>query len=172
MNYCSQSTKGAKRTWEASLSSLKSKRVKGSQLVDNQSGSSCGFILETDEANPCVVEDLYDPSITDGSEKCVDNYLHVEAPINMEAPSTKQCFRIMLMNIADDAKKTQLTKVCLITQAFYRCFDKLKSNIFLTALERPGFFFSTVLPFSSPRSKKGLILSFLIFSCNRIKPGN
>ncbi|XP_047167116.1 uncharacterized protein LOC124836092 isoform X1 [Vigna umbellata] len=111
VNYCSQSTKGAKRTWEASLSSLKSKRVKGSQLVDNQSGSSCGFILETDEVNPCFVEALYDPSITDGSEKCVDNYLHLEAPINMEPPSTKQCFRIMLMNIADDAKKTQLTKV-------------------------------------------------------------
>ncbi|KAG2405590.1 uncharacterized protein HKW66_Vig0048450 [Vigna angularis] len=111
VNYCSQSTKGAKRTWEASLSSLKSKRVKGSQLVDNQSGSSCGFILETDESNPCFVEALYDPSIRDGSEKCVDNYLHLEAPINMEPPSTKQCFRIMLMNIADDAKKTQLTKV-------------------------------------------------------------
>ncbi|WVZ09032.1 hypothetical protein V8G54_022378 [Vigna mungo] len=69
VNYCSQSTKAAKRTWEASLSSLKSKRVKGSQLVDNQSGSSCGFILETDEANPCFVEAVYDPSITDGSEK-------------------------------------------------------------------------------------------------------
>lgn len=128
MNYCSQSTKGAKRTWEASLSSLKSKRVKGSQLVDNQSGSSCGFILETDEANPCSVEVLHDPSITKGSEKCIE--YNVEAPINIEPPSAKQCFRIMLMNIADDAKKTQLTKVCLITQAFYRCFDKLTSNIF------------------------------------------
>jgi len=131
VNYCSQSTKGAKRTWEASLSSLKSKRVKGSQLVDNQSGSSCGFILETDEANPCFVEVLHDPLITKGSGKCIENNLHLEAPINIEPPSTKQSFRIMLMNIADDAKKTQLTKVCLITQAFYRCFDKLTSNIFL-----------------------------------------
>ncbi|QCD96991.1 uncharacterized protein LOC114179539 isoform X2 [Vigna unguiculata] len=111
VNYCSQSTKGAKRTWEASLSSLKSKRVKGGQLVGYQSGSSCGFILETDEANSCFVEALHDPSIIDGSEKCVENCLHLEAPINIEPPSTKQCFRIMLMNIADDAKKTQLTKV-------------------------------------------------------------
>jgi len=152
VNYCSQSTKGAKRTWEASLSSLKSKRVKGGQLVGYQSGSSCGFILETDEANSCFVEALHDPSIIDGSEKCVENCLHLEAPINIEPPSTKQCFRIMLMNIADDAKKTQLTKVCLITQAFCRCFDKLKSNIFLTVLERPRLFLSTVLPFSLPRS--------------------
>ncbi|KAK7378104.1 hypothetical protein VNO80_03540 [Phaseolus coccineus] len=112
VNYCSQSTKRAKRTWEASLSSLKSKRVKGSQLVDNQSGSSCGFILETDdEANPCFVEVLHDPSITKGSGKCIENNLHLEAPIKIEPPSTKQCFRIMLMNIADDAKKTQLTQV-------------------------------------------------------------
>lgn len=105
--------------------------MKGSQLVDNQSGSSCGFILETDEANPCFVEVLHDPLITKGSGKCIENNLHLEAPINIEPPSTKQSFRIMLMNIADDAKKTQLTKVCLITQAFYRCFDKLTSNIFL-----------------------------------------
>ncbi|XP_020234487.1 uncharacterized protein LOC109814462 isoform X2 [Cajanus cajan] len=108
---CSQSTKGAKRAWEASLSSLKSKRVKGSQLVDYQSDSSCGFILETDKANPCFEEVPRDPLIKNSSEKCVRDNLHLEAPINIELPSTKQCFRIMLMNIADDAKKTQLTKV-------------------------------------------------------------
>ncbi|RDX97208.1 Mediator of DNA damage checkpoint protein 1, partial [Mucuna pruriens] len=111
VKYCSQSTKGAKRAWEASLSSLKSKRVKGSQLVDYQSDSSCGFISETDKANPCFEEVPHDPSITKCSEKCIGDYFHLEAPINIELPSTKQCFRIMLMNIADDAKKTQLTKV-------------------------------------------------------------
>jgi hypothetical protein len=38
--------------------------------------------------------------------------MHVEAPISLKLPSTKQCFRIMLVNITDDAKKTQLAKVC------------------------------------------------------------
>ncbi|CAJ1913389.1 unnamed protein product [Sphenostylis stenocarpa] len=111
VNYCSHSTKGAKRAWEASLSSLKSKRVKGSQLVDYQSGCSCGFILENDEDNPRFEDVHHDPSITKSSEKYIEDYLHLEAPINIEPRSTKQCFRIMLMNIADDAKKTQLTKV-------------------------------------------------------------
>ncbi|KAG5055082.1 hypothetical protein JHK85_007592 [Glycine max] len=111
VKYSSQSTKGAKRAWEASLSSLKSKRVKGSQMVDYQPDSSCGFIFETDKANPCFDEVPHDPSITKSSEKCIGDYLHLEAPINIDFPSTKQCFRIMLMNIADDAKKTQLTKV-------------------------------------------------------------
>ncbi|KAL2952612.1 hypothetical protein AAZX31_19G121100 [Glycine max] len=101
VKYSSQSTKGSKRAWEASLSSLKSKRVKGSQMVDYQQDSSCGFILETDKANPCFGEVPHDPSITKSSEKCIGDHL----------PSTKQSFRIMLMNIADDTKKTQLTKV-------------------------------------------------------------
>lgn len=71
-------------------------------MVDYQQDSSCGFILETDKANPCFEEVPHDPSITKSSEKCIGDHL----------PSTKQSFRIMLMNIADDAKKTQLTKVC------------------------------------------------------------
>nr|XP_027190311.1 uncharacterized protein LOC113786600 [Cicer arietinum] len=54
---CSQSTKVAKRAWKASLSSLKSKRVKGSQLVDCRSNSSWGLIQEADDrVNPCFVE--------------------------------------------------------------------------------------------------------------------
>ncbi|XP_061363007.1 uncharacterized protein LOC133306682 [Gastrolobium bilobum] len=112
VKHCSQSTKGAKRTWEASFSSLKSKRVKGSQLVDCGSDSSWGFISEDDRADPCFVDVPHaDPLIKKNSEKCTGNYMHLEPPINKELPSTKQRFRIMLMNIADDAKKAQLTKV-------------------------------------------------------------
>ncbi|KAI5427184.1 uncharacterized protein LOC127126386 isoform X2 [Lathyrus oleraceus] len=96
---CSQSTKVKKRAWEASLSSLKSKRVKGSQLIDCQSDS-------------CYVEASHgDTLITKKSEKCIGDHMYFEAPINLKSPSTKQCFRIMLMNINDDAKKTQLAKV-------------------------------------------------------------
>ncbi|XP_058749892.1 uncharacterized protein LOC131622894 isoform X2 [Vicia villosa] len=109
---CSQSTKVEKRAWEASLSSLKSKRVKGSQLVDCRSDSSWGFMPEAERANPCYVEASHgDTLITKKSEKCIGDHMHFEAPINLEPPSTKQCFRIMLMNINDDAKKTQLAKV-------------------------------------------------------------
>ncbi|KAJ1404154.1 BRCT domain [Sesbania bispinosa] len=106
----SQSTKGEKRAWEASLSSLKSKRVKGSQLVDCRSDSSWGFISEADRANPCFVE-VPHVDIVKNSEKCIGDYLHLEAPTNIELPTSKQCIKIMLMNIADDAKKMQLTKV-------------------------------------------------------------
>ncbi|KAK7244490.1 hypothetical protein RIF29_39313 [Crotalaria pallida] len=109
VKYCSQSTNSVKRSWEASLSSLKSKRVKGlSQLIDCQSDSSWDLISEAD---PCFMEVPHvNPFITKNSEKFSVDYLHSEAPFNKELPSTK-CFRIMLMNIADDAKKTQLTKV-------------------------------------------------------------
>ncbi|CAK8543150.1 unnamed protein product [Lathyrus sativus] len=111
---CSQSTKVEKRAWEASLSSLKSKRVKGSQLVDCGSDYSWGFVSEADRANPCYVEASHghgNTLITKKSEKCIGDHMHFEAPINLKSPSTKQCFKIMLMNINDDAKKTQLAKV-------------------------------------------------------------
>lgn len=124
VKHCSQSSNGVKRAWEASLSSLKSKRVKGSQLVDRRSDSSWAFISEVDRTDPCFVKVPHvDPLITKSSKKFTGDYLHLEAPFNKELPSAKQCFRIMLMNIADDAKKTQLTKVCFIARAIYKCFN-------------------------------------------------
>jgi hypothetical protein len=110
---CSQSTKAPKRAWEASSSSLKSKRVRGSQIADCHSDSSWGFVSEADRTNPCSSEaPHYNTAITKNSTKCIGDHMHVEAPISLKLPSTKQCFRIMLMNITDDAKKTQLAKVC------------------------------------------------------------
>lgn len=124
VTYCSQSIKVEKRAWEASLSSLKSKRVKGSQLVDCQSGSSWGFISDADRTNSCSMEAPHrDSLMTKNSEKYIGDHLHAEAPVNLELPSTKQRFRIMLMNITDQAKKTQLEKVCLTTRTFYKCFN-------------------------------------------------
>ncbi|KAI9082066.1 hypothetical protein K1719_035991 [Acacia pycnantha] len=127
MEDCSNSTKGAKRIWEASLSSLKSKRVKGSHLIDGRSESSWGFVSEVDRTNSCFVGCSWgvssgrrsmglpcDDSLIvqeKNSQKLKGDYLQLEAKVNNEQLSTKQCFRIMLMNIADDAKKTHLTKV-------------------------------------------------------------
>ncbi|KAF7819070.1 PAX-interacting protein 1 [Senna tora] len=127
MEDCSNSTKGAKRTWEASLSSLKSKRVKGSHLVDRGSDSSRGFVSEADRSNsgfmgcswgalrgkisvdlPCGDTLIVSEN---NSEKFTADYLHSEAFLSNKPPSTKQYFRIMLMNIADEAKKAHLTKV-------------------------------------------------------------
>ncbi|CAJ2671573.1 unnamed protein product [Trifolium pratense] len=109
---CSQSTKVAKRAWEASSSSLKSKRVRGSQIADCHSDSSWGFVSEADRTNPCSLEAPHcNTAITENSTKCIGDHMHVEAPLSLKLPSTKQCFRIMLMNITDDAKKTQLAKV-------------------------------------------------------------
>ncbi|XP_054782488.1 uncharacterized protein LOC129289715 isoform X2 [Prosopis cineraria] len=126
MKDCSNSTKGAKRTWEASLSSLKSKRVKGSHLVDSGSESSWGFVSEVARTSSCFVGCSWGVSSGKSSverpcgdslsvqgknsEKPKGDYLQLEAQVNNEQLSTKQCFRIMLMNITDDAKKTHLTK--------------------------------------------------------------
>ncbi|XP_028798612.1 uncharacterized protein LOC114754044 [Neltuma alba] len=111
----------------SSLSSLKSKRVKGCHLVDDRSESSWGFVSEVDRTNSCFVgcswgvssgkssvELPYGDSLIvqeKNSEKLKGDYLDLEAQVNNEQLSTKQCFRIMLMNIADDAKKMHLTKV-------------------------------------------------------------
>lgn len=126
----SNSTKGAKRIWEASLSSLKSKRVKGSHFVDGRSDSSWDFASEVDRTGSCFVgcswgvssgKNLAEFPCGDSLivqeknfEKLRGHHLQLEAQVSNEQLSTKQCFRIMLMNIADDAKKTHLTKVCLI----------------------------------------------------------
>ncbi|KAI4300842.1 hypothetical protein L6164_034172 [Bauhinia variegata] len=117
MKHCSQSTKGEKRAWEASLSSLKSKRVKGSHLADCRSDSRWGFISQAERTNSClmgcskeIVESPHGDSFIN-TGKYEGNYLLSEDPVNKELPSTEQCFRLMLMNIADDTKITYLTKV-------------------------------------------------------------
>ncbi|KAL5743829.1 hypothetical protein ACOSQ2_026945 [Xanthoceras sorbifolium] len=116
---CSCSTQGTKRkVWEASLSSLKSKKVKGSHHVDCQLSSK--FVSEDHETleisgSKALVE------VTPG-DPLTSSYLKNDAKdkpicITSAAPTSKElqlrgeCFKIMLMNIADDSKKTHLTKV-------------------------------------------------------------
>lgn len=132
ITHCSNSKNGGKRTWEASLSSLKSKRVKGSHSVHCISDSSWDFVSEVDRTDSCFVGCSWGASRSRGKipvelpcgdslivgenniEKLKGGYLCPEALVNNELSSTYQCFRIMLMNIADDVKKTHLTKVCLV----------------------------------------------------------
>ncbi|GKC20838.1 acyl-CoA N-acyltransferase [Tanacetum coccineum] len=108
---CSCSTSGGKkRTWEASKTSLKSKKVKGSHMIACQSDSGCASRMNT--TNNCCM----DVSLTD---VCKDKSSTYFTPA-FEGYLSNNCvdktqeingYKIMLMNIADDAKKSNLTKI-------------------------------------------------------------
>ncbi|TXG70288.1 hypothetical protein EZV62_005223 [Acer yangbiense] len=116
---CSCSTQGTKRkVWEASSSSLKSKKVKGSYQVDCQLSSK--FVSEDDETleisgSKAFVEvtpidplsSSYSKNVAKDRPICMTS----AAPTSKELQSSGECFKIILMNIADDSKKTHLTKV-------------------------------------------------------------
>ncbi|XP_024025448.1 uncharacterized protein LOC21398602 [Morus notabilis] len=91
---------GAKRVWEASLSSLKSKKVKGSYLVGCQSGSNWSLDSESGRDGSCY----HTCPLVASENKSLTG-------LPPKDPSTSKCFKIMLMNIADDTKKEVLTKV-------------------------------------------------------------
>ncbi|KAI3967796.1 hypothetical protein MKX01_039188 [Papaver californicum] len=117
---CSCSGKGVKRrAWEASLSSLKSKKIKGGHCNDCHVDFTCDLSLECDRAN---ISGSYGSS---GDKFCSDVILKILPMINScqvihaaksrlannltdedrgHELSTGECHRIMLMNIADDVK--------------------------------------------------------------------
>ncbi|OMO68248.1 hypothetical protein CCACVL1_20008 [Corchorus capsularis] len=117
----SSSSQGAKRkVWEASLSSLKTKKVKGThQFNSHNNGYSDrngsrfdGCSISTDKS---FLEATTGVSF---SNNCIGNEaqearppMTPEALATTELQSNTKCFRIMLMNIADDTKKKHLTKV-------------------------------------------------------------
>lgn len=122
---CSCSAQGAKkRIWEASLTSLNSKKVKGGHTIDCQS-DPWGSSSSAEERNCCsnAGSFLYgNKLLVDGdafTNGCLEkNYEECRAvnEISEDHGSCKllltdRCFRIMLMNIADDKKKSGLTKV-------------------------------------------------------------
>ncbi|XP_007028599.2 PREDICTED: uncharacterized protein LOC18598836 [Theobroma cacao] len=130
---CSCSSQGAKRkVWEASLSSLKTKKVKGTHEIDShqngcQLDSNRRIIADSDrygswldrcsvstdkslvEVTPGVslINNFMESEAQEGRPNCMTP----EALATKELQSNRDCFRIMLMNIADDTKKTHLTKV-------------------------------------------------------------
>ncbi|XP_031251016.1 uncharacterized protein LOC116108910 [Pistacia vera] len=119
--HCTCSAQCAKRRiWEASLPSLKSKKVKGSHHVDCQLDSTSGLVSEGDEAlvisgSKSLVEVTPSYPLT---SSCIKSSAKDEAVfttsaglISKELLSNGECFRIMLMNIAECSKKMQLTKV-------------------------------------------------------------
>ncbi|GFP90911.1 mediator of DNA damage checkpoint protein 1 [Phtheirospermum japonicum] len=94
---CSWSVQGTKRAWEASCTSLKSKKVKGTHSSDWHLGSH-GPVSSN--------------SMNEKNEECrTVNLSDEDVYICPEIPSTAKCNKIMLMNIADDEKKSRLTKI-------------------------------------------------------------
>ncbi|XP_021675547.2 uncharacterized protein LOC110661261 isoform X2 [Hevea brasiliensis] len=128
---CSCHTQGTKRAWEASLSSLKSKRVKGSHQIDCETESIMGLDSGSGSEridrcfNECslgISKSSYFVGVTPTNpltSNCMENNAKEGRSINMasealvskELPSKGEGVRIMLMNIADDTKKMHLSKV-------------------------------------------------------------
>lgn len=109
VKHCSCSTQGAKRRFsEASLSSLKSKRVKGGKPKEYELDCHCNFVLESQKGN----DNCFDGCVSLGTseDKCFSSGC-VENTAKAELESEGKCFRIMLMNIADETKKMTLKKV-------------------------------------------------------------
>ncbi|KDP26207.1 hypothetical protein JCGZ_22453 [Jatropha curcas] len=126
---CSCYTQGTKkRAWEASLSSLMSKKVKGSHQTDCGTDSVVGIDSESDRIDCCInrcslgisKSNLFvgvTPEVP-FTGNCMENNAKESRSINMasEAIISKELqskgeTRIMLMNIANGNKKLHLTKV-------------------------------------------------------------
>ncbi|KAI3471642.1 hypothetical protein Pfo_028292 [Paulownia fortunei] len=123
---CSCSVHGTKkRTWEASCTSLKSKKVKGTHSNDCQLGDHCPMWTSDGRIDTnCLLTSgnkfLPDAWLTNSgsnsmyekNEECrAGNTTNEDYYGCPEIPSTPKCIRIMLMNIADDDKKSRLTKI-------------------------------------------------------------
>lgn len=144
--YCSCSTQRVvnKRVWEASLSSLKSKKVKGGHDIDCNLASSWNLIRENSEIKDARFDDCSYGISKDWSSLEVTSKdqlrlcgpaSHAEDNRQVHLKSTDELTLrgkplIMLMNIADDSKKECLTKVKILTMLilcdhlfdiFYNC---------------------------------------------------
>lgn len=122
---CHCSGHGKKRiVWEATLSSLKSKKVKGSQQPDCQLHCDGYPVLQIEGNDSCFKgcssgfprNNFLGESIPGNHEENIATNLTTldtaSAPLlQNEVHSGEACFRIMLMDIAEDTKKAHLTKV-------------------------------------------------------------
>lgn len=126
---CSRLQKTGKRcTWEASLSSIKSKRVKGGHLLNDEGVCGCGSSGEHGGENVGIGDlslgecqckslvDLLPKDVPPDSAAVHSKDVAIENPatgdfIISELVASRKCPKIMFMNIADENKKTCLTKV-------------------------------------------------------------
>lgn len=125
-NHCSFSKQGAvakRKVWKSSTSSLKSKKVKGSHLGSCHSESNftdgsvfclqrCSFVSSKDNSIVAAPSRDWASGYKEKiAEECRPVNATLETSVRKEFQSQRECFNIMLMNIADNAKKANLTKV-------------------------------------------------------------
>lgn len=128
LEQCSCSAQGTKkRMWEASFTSLNSKKVKGGYVTDCHLHSN-NFLLENNgkismhknggslaaSESGFLGHDRHKDPLTCSSkdyEECRALDVTSKSNSNLGIPPLGKHFRIILMNIADDNKKANLTKV-------------------------------------------------------------
>nr|XP_004305700.2 PREDICTED: uncharacterized protein LOC101291854 isoform X1 [Fragaria vesca subsp. vesca] len=120
-NCSSEQGKVAKRkVWKSSISSLKSKKVKGrhhqseSNSIDGSEFclQGCSFVSSKDKSLLADPPRDWDSSCKEKiAEECGAVTMTLETSVQKEFQSQRESFKIMLMNIADDAKKANLKKV-------------------------------------------------------------
>ncbi|KAK8713381.1 hypothetical protein V6N13_148600 [Hibiscus sabdariffa] len=161
---CSCASHGTKRkVWEASMSSLKTKKLKGThQIVSHQNGcqltsdwhtipdidgsqlDGCSF-HSTDKSSMAVTPGVSlvnncTVNKAQGRPCCITS----EAQTTEESQPHRECFRIMLMNIADDTKKENLIKV-IENLGGSATFDGSMSTHIVTGKVRKTLNFCTAL---------------------------
>ncbi|KAI7729787.1 hypothetical protein M8C21_014319 [Ambrosia artemisiifolia] len=106
--HCSCSSSGAKkRTWEASHTSLKSKKVKGGHRIVCQSDSGC--VSRSNKSNECCMD--VSPITISGDKGLTDFTPKLGGSLTTVNTQKTRCYKILLMNIVDDAKISNLTKI-------------------------------------------------------------
>ncbi|KAL0383492.1 UNVERIFIED_CONTAM: hypothetical protein Scaly_0636500 [Sesamum calycinum] len=125
---CSCSVQGTKkRMWEASCTSLKSKKVKGTYSNDCQLASCCPVwtsdrrIVNCPDRNGCLTGNEISPdalltnsgsnSMYDKNEECRAGNITNAKSGYPKITSMAKGYRVMLMNMADNDKKSCLTKI-------------------------------------------------------------
>ncbi|KAM5558612.1 hypothetical protein ABKV19_020348 [Rosa sericea] len=123
INHCSskQGKVAKRKVWKSSISSLKSKKVKGSHCCQSESNSTdgsefclqgCSFVSSKDKSLLADPPREWAISCKEkNAEECGPVNITLETSVQKEFQSQRESFKIMLMNIADDAKKANLTKV-------------------------------------------------------------
>ncbi|XP_016454447.2 uncharacterized protein LOC107778673 [Nicotiana tabacum] len=124
LKQCSCSASGSKkRTWETSYTSVKSKKIKGGHQTDcdlhakdNSLESDVGINFSAVSKRKCKTDinpsdRLTSRSLEKNAEEAITVNLTYKGHSSPSISSRGTNYRIMLMNIADDNKKANLTKI-------------------------------------------------------------
>ncbi|XP_020585845.1 uncharacterized protein LOC110028365 [Phalaenopsis equestris] len=109
--FSSSRLRGKRLVWEASVSSLKSKRVKGSHARDDSFSSDQNCEPLNEGIYSCFSEHSCRPLSKEVPNSATYSQGERLAQENAGLGFKANCPRIMLMNIADDDKKSKLTTI-------------------------------------------------------------